>query len=118
MATANDVFKSALTLIDDQNDDGGYAAKTPTLIDILQREIAIAEGVEITEEVTSLDDELKISDSSARIILPYGLAWHFALGDKDAEFTNTYEAKYAQLLRTLTTEDDIKDVYNATTGMT
>jgi hypothetical protein len=121
--TANDVYEAALALIDEIDDDGtangaGYAGKAPRLIDLLQRELALLEGVTATK-ITSLNDTLVISDDTALRIMPYGLAAKFGLGDKDTDYFNEYQMQYERLKRTIpATESNISDEYGILDGIT
>ena len=120
--TANDVYETALVLMDSAEDigdtDSDYYEKAPYLIDLLQRELARLEGVDITQKIESLDDTLEISDDTASRVLPYGLAAKFALADKDADTYNDYSAQYLGLCRTITfDEEDITDEYDFLAGM-
>jgi len=117
--TARDVYEIALALIDEEGSDNepGYAAKAPRLIDSLQREIAFYEGVAPTS-VTDLDDDLSISGDSAVRIMPYGLAALFALADRNADMQGDYSFMYRSLLRTIRPEEsDVEDEYGALDGM-
>jgi hypothetical protein len=127
MTTAQTVYESALALIDEIEDDGSvsitdtasYAGKAPRLIDLLQRELALCEGVTLTATIDSLSDALEISDDTALRVMPYGLAAKFALSDKDADSYNEFSMKYEQLKRTIRVDEEaITDEYNILTGMT
>lgn len=123
--TVYNVYERALALIDEITDDGtidaeataAYEGKAPMLMDILQREIAVSEGITITRIISSVEDELEVSEDSALRILPYGLAAKFALADKDADNYNEFQTNYERLKgRIQATEEDIVDVENVYSG--
>lgn len=97
--TAREVYENALVLIDEVDESGAlsestaYETKAPFLINMLQREIARAEGIE-PSKITALTDSLVISDDSANRVMPYGLAARFALADKLMEFASYYQGIY------------------------
>ena len=122
--TAQEVYEYALALLDELESDGSvsddtddsYGGKALQLINILQREIARAEGV-TPRSVTSFTDVLRISDDSAIRILPYGLAAKFALADDNQALYTQYQSEYNSLLRTISaTETSIIDVMNVMSG--
>ena len=124
--TANEVYNSALALIDAYEKNGtisptktaDYAGRAPALLALLQRELAFHEDFELTTDITSLDDELEISDDTAKRIMPYGLAAAFALADFEADKYADYTAKYQRLIRTIRhDEEDITDEYYFLTGL-
>lgn len=120
--TANDVYETALVLMDSAEDIGDttsdYYTNAPYLINILQRELARLENVDITAKIESLDDELEISDDTAERVMPYGLAAKFALADKDQDTYNDYSIQYSALCKTIALdEEDVVDEYSYLTGM-
>lgn len=124
--TAKDVYEAALAKLDEIEKNGTinttrtaiYAGKAPRLIDALHRDIGFYEGAIITKKITSLDDELQISDDSAMRIMPYGLAAEFALADQNASVHNTNLLEYERRLRTIhKSEKKIVDKYNILAGM-
>ena len=120
--TARDVYESAVVLIDDIDTDGTLnedtASRAPYLIDLLHREIAMREGRIVVDQITDLDDELIISNDSAMRIMPYGLAMHLILPDRNADMFNTFESNYQLGLRSIKRdEEEMTDVYNILSGM-
>lgn len=120
--TARDVYNNALVLLDEVDDDGdisynaAYEAKAPRLLSMLQCEIARAEGVE-PSVITSLGDELVVSDDSAGRIMPYGLASSLALTDQLIEYYSAYENVYRSLLRAVgVSESGYVDETNVMSG--
>ena len=124
--TANDVYIRALALLDQYESDGSidaektkfYFGKAPMLIDSLQRDVAKADGVRITESITALTDVLEVSDDTALNVLPMGLVSQFALSDSNADFYNEYYPQYLKLKREIRhDEEDIYDTRNTLSGM-
>lgn len=99
--TAQESYDKAIKLMDESETDGtisdttdeSYLHRAISMIDTLQREIAVAENIE-PNEITSLDDELTISDSSASRVLPYGLAASFALTDRQMDMYAVWDNHY------------------------
>jgi hypothetical protein len=116
--TALDVFNYAMTLMDEVEDNGtinagntaGYKAKTPRLLTMLQQEVARIEGKTATV-LTSINDNLVVSDYSAINVLPWGLASLLVIEENEitAPFFNS---KYEEMKRTIpVTAVEITDVY-------
>lgn len=129
MATTGlQAFNLAMALMDEVPSSGviqegdvlEYKAKAPYFLTSIQMELASIEGVALPETVevkTNLDDNLYISDRTARLILPYYLAAQFML-DGDTDIAAFYNQKYEELKRTIpSTPSSIVDVYNVTQGM-
>lgn len=126
--TAREVYENALVLLDEVDEDGklsesaAYEKKAPFLINMLQREIARAEGIEpgdITGNTTeeALSKTLVISDDSAKRIMPYGLAARFALADKMMEFASYYQNVYDERFRQIGAgEENYNDDMNVMRG--
>lgn len=118
--TAQDAYELALALIDqtESPDAAEYARRAPSLIDVLQHELAFYEGTALTRTINSLNDTLEISDDTAERILPYGLSASFALTDKNSDMYADYSAMYRALIRTIrVAEVDTVDEYAALDGM-
>jgi hypothetical protein len=118
--TGNEVYEMALALIDqaDEADSEDYRLRAPSIVDVLQRELAFYEGVTLTRPVDNLDDVLEISDDTAARIMPYGLAASFALADKNGDMYADYSAMYRILCRTIRGgEADATDEYGVLEGM-
>jgi hypothetical protein len=120
--TAQEVYNNALILLDevdeagDFTEDAAYEAKAPVIINLLQREIARAEGVE-PNKITALMDTLVISDDSAERILPYGVAAKFALADKLMEFASYYQGIYDERFKQVGVHiEDFNDDMNIMRG--
>jgi hypothetical protein len=123
--TGQDVYEAALALIDEIGDDGtidedttaSYEGKAPRLLDMIQRELAIAENVTATQ-ITALTSVLVISDDTALRVMPYGLAAKFALQDKDLDLYGELIREYEKLKRTIRSDEaDITDEYDVLQGM-
>ncbi len=119
--TAKNIYDIAMTLVDNTNSDvenEDYARRAPAIINILQRELALYEGVSLTAEVKDLDDLLQISDDSASRVLPYGLAANFALVDKNGDMYDEYSYMYRALCRTIRHKEmDTSDEYGVLDGL-
>jgi hypothetical protein len=120
--TAQEVYNNALILLDEVDEDGAfseseaYETKAPYLINMLQREIARAEGVE-PNKITALTDTLVISNDSAERILPYGVAAKFALADKLMEFASYYQGVYDTRFKQVGVKiEDFNDDMNVMAG--
>jgi hypothetical protein len=123
--TGQDVYEAALALIDEIGDDGtidedttaSYEGKAPRLLDMIQRELAIAENVTATQ-ITALTSVLVVSDDTALRVMPYGLAAKFALQDKDLDLYGELIREYDKLKRTIRSDEaDITDEYDVLQGM-
>ena len=124
--TAQTVYEYALALIDEISEDktvdvkltANYAGKAPRIIDMLQRELAKAEGIAPTHAVSALSDALDISEDTALRILPYGLAAQFALSDRDTSGYNELQSEYERKKQSvLCKEADIRDEYGNLSGL-
>lgn len=123
--TANDVYVNALGLYDELDADGTvseatdeqYSGKVIPVLNILMREVARYENAAYVN-LTSLSDDICVSDDAGERILPYGLAANFALADKNMEFYTAYQNEYNRGLSTLPAiETDIKDDMRAIYGL-
>lgn len=116
--TAQKVLDTAMALTGDLGTvDTDTETRAPLLIDSIQREIAKREGVE-TVEITSLEDELSVSDNSALKIMPYKLAAVFALTDRQTEMAGYFNAQYEKLLKEIPSlSTTITDNYDFLAGM-
>ena len=118
--TAQDVYDLAMALIDqaESPDASEYAQRAPSLIDVLQHELAFYENKVLTRTVNSLDDVLEVSEDTSERIMPYGLAASFALADKNSDMYADYSAMYRALIRTIRPgETDASDDYAVLSGM-
>ena len=124
--TAQKPYELALALMDEIDTDGTinatktafYSGKAPRLIDLLQLELAHIEGVRVTNRIDALTDTLEISDDTAMRILPYGLAWKFALADNLEDMYLDYGIMYQKLQRGMRfDEQDVYDEYDVMDGM-
>ena len=124
--TAQEPYEIALAIMDEISTDGTinvtktayYAGKAPRLIDLLQMELAYIEGVRVTNRIDALTDTLEISDDTAMRILPYGLAYQFALADNVQDIYIDAKNEYYNLKRTIRfDEQDVYDEYNVMDGL-
>lgn len=100
MVTGQDVFDIALVLMDEVTENGDIVSDTPdyyktkslSILTTLQTELLPLD--QTPEVVTSLSQELLLSDREALTILPYGVAAHLLLNENvnaAAYFNNRYD---------------------------
>ena len=102
--TALSVFQYAMALLDEIQDNGqvntqntqNYKAKTPMLLTILEADLCKREGIPLPTPLTSIDDELNVSDDVAIRVLPYGLASQLLLVE-DPATAQFYNQKFEEL---------------------
>ena len=133
MTTATEVFKLAMSLMDELNESTGaadtsdnreYKNRTVPIINILRGELyrysdtftivepgkrAVAKKLEVIDDVIDLDDYI------CQSVLPYGLAAHLMM-QEDLTSANYFQQRYEELKRDLerglpTVSEDIEDVY-------
>lgn len=116
--TALTVFELTMALLDEIQDNGqintqntnNYKAKTPRLLTILQYDLCRRLGVTPTP-ITSIDDNVSVSDDVAYRILPYGLASVLMLVE-DSSTANFYNQRYEELRRQIPSSfEKITNVY-------
>jgi hypothetical protein len=98
-----------MALLDEIQDNGqistqntqNYKAKTPRLLTILEFDLCRKNGV-TQVPITSIDDEMNVSDDVALRILPYGLA-SVLLIVEDPPTASFYNDKYNELKRQIST---------------
>lgn len=122
MATTVDtVFKLAMNLIDEITDAGlvntqntnNYKAKTPAILSILEAELMVLEGIELPAMLTAVTDNVHVSDRTARLVLPYGLAAQLLLVE-DRNTASFFQQRYEELKRRIPRSFvAITDVYEA-----
>lgn len=106
MYTAQEIFDNAISIIDELSDTGAispsqvkeYSARAPYLLDMWQREIGKAENKTDLVKITSLTQELQISDENCPSG-SYYLAHHYAIADQNDSLANTCLSKYRELKR-------------------
>lgn len=123
--TAQEALNAALVLADEVEDNNGTGQfradaardfKAPYIIDRLQREIARAEGIE-PSNITSLTDELVISDGSAGRVLPYGVAAELMLADRMMNEAQSFQYMYNERFRSIGVKsEDLIDDMNVMRG--
>lgn len=122
--TAQTVYEKALGLLDELETDGTvsddtddvYEYRAIKLIDTLQRELARFEGV-VPNTIDSLSDTLKISDTTAATVLPYGVAANFALTDNNTNLYSVYIQDYnAGILRIKAKSSGYEDYMHVLSG--
>lgn len=78
----------------DKNREGRYYGVAPSYLTVLQYELAEYENAPSPMPVTSLMQELEVSDQTALKVMPVGLAMFFALIDRDAALYNHFSNSY------------------------
>lgn len=78
----------------DKNRESRYYGVAPAYLTVLQYELAEHENAPAPLAVTSLTQELDISDETALKVMPVGLAMYFALIDRDAALYNHFKSSY------------------------
>ncbi|GKX27849.1 hypothetical protein SH1V18_03290 [Vallitalea longa] len=123
--TGQEVFEITMDLIDERLDSGNisesdtvsYKVKAPSILTIGQCEIAkmLDYFSPLPNRITDLSQELEIDEVIATNLLPYFLATHLMLEEKDdvaAYFNDRYEElKYYYKKGQPASEEPIKDVY-------
>lgn len=111
---ANDIFEQAMLMYGMVNTDGvvdetraaPYRQRAVAAINLLQRDIYRLENPPVcaggtagtAKDITSLGDDVAVSDDSAGRCLVYGLVMAFAEQDRDDFLYNTYAAEYQSRL--------------------
>ena len=116
MITAQDVFISAMNLMDEDTEDGTYTGypeeykkKAWTTLTLLQAELTPASTT--PSAITSEASVFSLDDRSCLTILPYGLAAQLLLNEdqnRAAYFNNRYDELKRKKKAVIT---PIKDVY-------
>lgn len=104
--TGQQIFDIAVVLIDEMPETGviaeaqvqEYQVRTPAILTLLEQELAFREGLDSPDIITSLSANLTISDRSARMCLPYGLAAHLLL-EENPDSASYFEQKYEERKR-------------------
>lgn len=121
MITAQQVYDIALVLMDEVTETGNITTETPeyyrskalNILTTLQTELL---PLSITPvPVTSMTQTLLVSDRTALLVLPYGLAAHLLLSD-DLTLSSFLNARYDELKRKVATGGIVSttDVYGLT----
>lgn len=123
MITAQQVYSIALVLMDEVTENGNITTETPeyyqskalNILTTLQAELLPLSIVPVP--VTSLSQNLLVSDRTALLVLPYGLAAHLLLSD-DLTLSSFLNARYDELKKKLATGGivAITDVYGLSGG--
>lgn len=129
--TALEIFNMTMDLIDERLETGvindadtvAYKVKAPSILTIGQYELGriadkygtITYDTEKPFIVSDMAQDLTIDDSSVAQLLPYFLAAHLMIEEKD-DIANFYNERYEQLKQEFkksppATEEDITDVY-------
>lgn len=122
--TGKQVYDMALVLIDEVLETGNivadqpqyYQAKAKSILTTLQTELLPVSIEPVV--ITSLDDELLLSDKVSLLVLPYGLAAHLLI-QEDVNTASFFNARYDELKgRRTASIQPIEDVNDVTGGMT
>ena len=108
MVTAQQVYDIALVLMDEVTETGNITTETPeyyrskalNILTTLQTELIPLSVTPVP--VTSMTQVLLVSDRTALLVLPYGLASHLLLSD-DLTLSSFLNARYDELKRKLAT---------------
>jgi hypothetical protein len=116
MITAQDVFITAMNLMDEDSEDGTYTGypdeykkKSWPVLSLLQAELLPSSVLPLA--ITSEDNVMQIDQRSAITVLPYGLAAHLLMNEdpnRAAFFNNRYDELKRKRPAAITR---IKDVY-------
>ena len=114
MTNANDIFDTAIYLMDEQNETNGdtrtqdtaeYRTRTLDILNTLRGEVfpysdtyvANEDGTRaICPKIESFEQALDLDDFIAQSVLPYGLAAHLLLGENDT-MASFFNQRYAEL---------------------
>ncbi|ULT55397.1 hypothetical protein L1999_20155 [Neobacillus drentensis] len=116
MITAQDVFATAMNLMDEESEDGTYTGypdeykqKSWPILTLLQAEILPASVAPAV--ITDKTSVLLVDDRTGLTVLPYGLAAHLLLNEdqnRAAYFNNRYDELKRRKKAVIT---KIQDVY-------
>lgn len=113
MTTPNDVFNTAIHLIDEQNDTTGetvtmdtkeYRLRTLSILSVLRNELypfsdtyeSMNGRKSVLPPLTDFAQDTGLDDFLASTVLPYGLAGHLLLGENDS-LANFFIQRYGEL---------------------
>lgn len=98
----------------DENKNTDYYTIAPSIVETIQEELSILEGTDLIDNtISSLDNELEISDKTCNLCAIYLLAFTFASIDGDnTRATNFYELFNRNLKYLSGKPMEIEDVYN------
>ena len=137
MTTAQEVFESAMSLIDSLSDTGQanttdneeYKHRALAILNILRGELypysdtydPDEEGRPIAGKIRAMDKPIDLDDYICQTLMPYGLAAHLMLQEDPsaaAYFQQRYEELLSKLNRGLpSVSEDIEDVYGPCGGL-
>ena len=124
--TGRDVLNRALLLMDRVDCDGmadtentaDYENKALVLLNPLISELSKAERRETAVPVSSLEEEIALSDDTIEKCLAYAIASHLAFMDNDMNTFNFYQTQYERNKALIPTEEEgITDTFHALGGM-
>lgn len=114
MTNANDIFDTAIHLMDEQNETNGetrtqdtaeYRYRTLSILNTLRGELYPYSDTYVVNEdgtraicpkIESFEQALDLDDFIAQSVLPYGLAAHLLLGENDT-MASFFNQRYAEL---------------------
>jgi hypothetical protein len=119
--SAKDVVDAALKLLShvnaagviDQAKEARFYGMAPAYLTVLTYELAGCEGVTGIVPVTSLNQQLTLSDETALKALPAGLAMYFSLAERDSVLYNHFSKVYYEsfMPSVKSGETEIEDYY-------
>jgi hypothetical protein len=103
MISAQDVFVTAMNLMDEETEDGTfteypaeYKKKARSLLTLLQAELVPASGTPTS--IVSESSTFQVDDRTCLTVLPYGLAAHLLMSE-DQSRAAFFNARYDELKR-------------------
>lgn len=114
MTNANNIFDTAIHLMDEQNETNGetrtqdtaeYRYRTLSILNTLRGELYPYSDTYVVNEdgtraicpkIESFEQALDLDDFIAQSVLPYGLAAHLLLGENDT-MASFFNQRYAEL---------------------
>ena len=139
--TGDDVFKIAITLMDELNDAGKYnyddtkeyRNRTVSILNVLQLELYRYSDTyrknrdwekgrrAIPDAIEDIDDVIDLDDYICKAVMPYGLAAHLLL-DENPTTASFFQQRYDELKLSLLSgipaeSEDIEDVYGPVGGL-
>jgi hypothetical protein len=116
--TGKQVYDAALVLMDEVTETGNVVTEQPAYYQVKALHILTTLQTELLPlsitpvPITDLSQNLLVSDRTALLVLPYGLAAHLLLAD-DMNLASFLNARFDELKRKMATGgiQPIKDVY-------
>lgn len=137
MTTAQDVYETAIALMDSMSDTGvadttdnaEYKHRTLRILNLLRGELypysdtyeTDDEGRPISTLIRAFDKPIDLDDYICQSVMPYGLAAHLLLAE-DPATANFFQQRYDELKMKLSVgmpqqSEDVEDVYGPKGGI-